>query len=625
MRKLTWLLLIGLAGISCRAKDAPQYSFKFNEKTKVLYVEAFGETWVQQSVPGMEIMAVGWQTPQGTLTLTMLDARQNRIEAKWQLKGSELFCEVRCSSNVAVSYPWPFVRKVPQESDRLLVPVAEGILYPAHNHSIQPYSWLKGNTGYGISLPLFGTIDRKGSGYGCFAEDPDYFEIKVNWTDQWTLTPTWVPGKNEFGARKCRYQFFQKESRDQAGVAIAKWYRSWLKETGYLVPLSKKKPKHGKPEDLVACPQVWVWSDPLETAQFLNSLGIDRALLANVDPKYWTVDRDVLDQIHEMGYLTGKYDNYEDRWPAELAEITECTKGYPEGLIIAKDGKFVPAWQLAGPDGQTYTGAKLCSGYGKQLIKRDLPKELRRLPYSSRFIDVITASELRECFHPEHPHDRTGDRKDRMAILKFSSQQVLTGAEKGTWWSVAACHYLQGILSLNPYPPADDIGNSPAKILDEVNRDYLRFDVGHVYRFPLFELVAHDCVIPTWYWGDGNNKHPGTWREKDLLTILYGGAPMWCFQTIGEMRNYADSLKASYRFVKPALEQIGLAEMASFAVVSRSGALQQTRWANGAVVTVNFGDTAELLTVEGVQVSIPPQGYHLVEAAAPLPWWKRLF
>jgi len=100
---------------------------------------------------------------------------------------------------------------------------------------------------------------------------------------------------------------------------------------------------------------------------------------------------------------------------------------------------------------------------------------------------------------------------------------------------------------------------------------------------------------------------------------------MWCFQTIGEMRNYADSLKASYRFVKPALEQIGLAEMASFAVVSRSGALQQTRWANGAVVTVNFGDTAELLTVEGVQVSIPPQGYHLVEAAAPLPWWKRLF
>ncbi|PIS42754.1 MAG: hypothetical protein COT24_02030 [Candidatus Kerfeldbacteria bacterium CG08_land_8_20_14_0_20_40_16] len=620
--KTTILMVVTLLiATTCVAKNTSAISFGYSDRDGLIYVKVQNETWIQKRIIGTEIVEKGWLN-KNTLLLVFVDQNKNRIEAKWQFKKGELHCEVHCSENVSVSYPWPFIRAETNETDHLLIPVAEGMLYPAHDASLKPYDWLKGNAGYGISLPLFGTVNDAGSGYGFYTEDPDYFEIKVAWINQWTLTPTWVPAENEFGVRKCRYLFFQKESHAQAVVTIAKWYRQWLKEKGYLVPLTKKKAKSARPEELVARPHIWVWSDPLQVAGFLKELGIDRALLANVDPKYWTVNRDILNQIHEMGFLTGRYDNYEDRWPKELSEVTEWTEGYPEGLVLTKYGNTVPAWIMTAPNGKQYTGAKLCSSYGKDLIEKDLTPELKKLPMKTRFIDTMTATELRECFNPNHSHDRTGDRQDRMAILDYSRHQVLTGSEKMTWWGIPVCHYSMGILSLNPYPPADDIGANPSKILDEVKEDYLRFDVGYQYRIPLFELVAHDCVLPTWYWGDGNNKHPATWREKDLFTILYGGIPMWCFSSLEVMANYADSLKSSYNFVKPALEQIGMAEMVSFEVLNKSGTLQQTRWGNGAAVIVNFGAKTDSLAVNGVMISVPPKSYHLV-SATPLPWWKQ--
>lgn len=576
--------------------------FYFDEASGVLSVSFNDITWWQIKPAGAKVINHAWAS-KNVLNLTIAENGKEAM-VQWQFNHwpPELRFKVTSKDNSAIAYPWPFVRET-FRGEELLLPVAEGILYDAEDQSVRPYDWLKGYAGYGTSLPLFGMVNARGDGYGFFTETPDYYELLVSWQGVWTVTPNWQPGENNFGERTGRFRFFQED----AVVKIAKWYRSYLQKGHLFVPLEKKKTKNADPRALVATPQVWVWSDPVQTALFLDSLGIDHALLANVDPKYWTVNKEVIDQLHQMGYLTGKYDNYEDRWPANLSGITEWTEGYPEGLVKTKDGKFVPAWEMTGPDGKSYVGAKLCSAAGKKLIEQDLPDELSQKPYTSRFIDTLPATELRTCFNPLHPQDRSGDRVNRTAILEFSSRYVLTGAEKGTWWAIAPCHYLHGMLSLNPYPPADDIGANPSRPLNEVKPDYLRFDVSPVHRIPFFGMVARDAVLPTWYWGDGNNKHTGTWREKDLFTVLYGGMPMWCFATLDDMRKYAKELKNSYDFVRPGLKAVGLSELVSYKTLTPL--IQQTFWSNGVVITANFSDQTETFVLGGKTIKVPPKSY----------------
>lgn len=631
MKKTAFLLVAMLfLATLCFAGEQPEVSFKYNEEYGVIYVTAFGETWIQKRSIGLEIVETEW-TDKNTLYLAMKDPSGNQIVANWKLRKNELTCEISSLNNLPVKYPYPFIRLRSDQSDFNLVPVAEGILYPAHDQSIEPYQWLKGNAGYGISLPLFGTVSDSGSGYGFYTDNPEYFEIKANWKDQWVLAPYWAPGKEGFGFRKCHYLFFKEASREQGVVKIAKWYRQYLDQRGWLVKLEKKRASNAKPQSLVAAPHIWVWDDPLLVAEFLKSLGIDRALLANCDPiKSWGVDYQKIMKIREMGYLTGKYVNWEDCWEPNpnLPEDTQTDyanqKNWDQGLAKDSKGKHHEAWTVVGTDGEKHTGAKLCSGYYQNEVKSNLSLYLKKYPLQTLFVDIYTGRELEECYSAEHPQDRIDDRHSKQAILKRAGKQVLIGSEKMTWWGIPVCDYSMGILSLNPYPPADDIGWKPSRILDEVKEGYLQFDVGCQYRVPLFELVAHDCVLPSWYWGDGNNKHPATWREKDLFTVLYGGIPMWCFATLEDMEEYANSLAASYQFVKPALEQIGCAEMVSFGVLNPDRTLQQVHWSNGCVVTANFSEVTQQLMVNGEVVTIPPKDYHLIEAE-PESWLTILF
>ena len=76
-------------------------------------------------------------------------------------------------------------------------------------------------------------------------------------------------------------------------------------------------------------------------------------------------------------------------------------------------------------------------------------------------------------------------------------------------------HYFEGMLSLGPYR-VPDAGRDMQRIWDEVPEQVAKFQTGHYYRLPLWELVYHDCVVAQWYWGDYNNKLPAVWDRRDL-------------------------------------------------------------------------------------------------------------
>ncbi len=115
-----------------------------------------------------------------------------------------------------------------------------------------------------------------------------------------------------------------------------------------------------------------------------------------------------------------------------------------------------------------------------------------------------------------------------------------------------------------------------------------KFQVGHKYRLPLWELVYHDCVVAQWYWGDYNNKLPALWDKRDLFNILYGTPPMFMF-TRQVWNQNKERFVQSYEDVCKVARAVGYAEMTSHRFLTPDRNVQQTSFANGTTITVNFG------------------------------------
>ncbi len=151
-------------------------------------------------------------------------------------------------------------------------------------------------------------------------------------------------------------------------------------------------------------------------------------------------------------------------------------------------------------------------------------------------------------------------------------------------------HYFEGMLSLGPYR-VPDAGRAMIEPWHEVPERVAKFQTGHGYRLPLWELVYHECVVAQWYWGDYNNKLPSLWDRRDLLNALYGTPPMFMFND-EIWQKHRDRFVESYQTATPVARATGYTEMLSHRWLTDDRSVQQTRFANGVTVTANFGDRA---------------------------------
>jgi len=179
----------------------------------------------------------------------------------------------------------------------------------------------------------------------------------------------------------------------------------------------------------------------------------------------------------------------------------------------------------------------------------------------------------------------------KMDLLEWLSGEMnlVVGSETGHEAAVPFVHYFEGMLSLRPYR-IPDAGRNMQEILHEIpDAPRVRLQVAHEYRLPLWELVYHDCVAAHWYWGDYNNKMPGFWRKRDLFNALYGTAAMFMFDEEFWRAN-RERFVESYRTACSIARATGYAEMTDHRFLTSDRSVQQTRFADGTVVTVNFGD-----------------------------------
>lgn len=503
-----------------------------------------------------------------------------------------------------LAFPHPFVT---EPGTYLVVPMNEGISYPVEDKTINPMR-LIAYGGHGICMAFWGVTDGK-CGYMAIIETPDDAAIRIRRVDgRLCAAPEWDPQKGRFGyTRRLRYVFLDKAGH----VAICKRYRSYAQNKGLFKSLKQKRKENPDVDLLVGAVNVWCWEkDALAIVREMKSAGIERILWSRRQPP------EVIEAMNQMGgILTSRYDIYQDLMDPEIVKEKLWglhpdwpQAGWPDDLMIDRNGRWRKGWRVKGKDGKMYPCGVLCDRQALKYARRRIAEELRTHPYHCRFIDTTTASPWRQCYHPDHPMTRSDSRHWKMELLRFVSEQMklVTGSETGHDAAVPYVHYFEGMLSLGPYR-VPDAGRNMIKIWDEVPERVAKFQVGHKYRLPLWELVYHDCVVAQWYWGDYNNKLPAVWDKRDLFNILYGTPAMFMFNRQIWKQN-KDRFVQSYRNISAVARAVGYAEMTDHRFLTADRNVQQTTFANGITITVNFGDKPYLLP-DGKRVN--PMGYEV--------------
>ena len=562
------------------------------------------QQWQQQPLGGDLIVKDARQSGPRSLALTVWDVADDlTLSADITLDPVRPEITVRLTGTGTLTqplaFPPPFVSR---PGTALVLPMNEGILYPVADASIPPIT-LTTYSGHGLCMPWFGAVDpRTGAGVQTIIRTPDDAQVEFTRRPGGTLyaQPGWQASRGAFAyPRSLTYVF----SASGGYVAQAKRYRAYAQTIGLFRTLAQKRRLNPNITLLAGAVDVWNWDmDKVALCREMKTLGMDRVLWSSGGSPAEVA------QINALGYLTSRYDIYQDVWPAD-APPNLHHEGWPDDLVRLRDGSMMLGWADRGtkPDGTeaVYQGGVVNSERGLARARQTIPADLAATPYRCRFLDTTTASPWREDYSPNHPLTRTEDRHYKMALLAFCAQdsRQVVGTETGIDPSVPYADYYEGMLSLGPYRLPDSGYTMMA--YKTPTPDFLKFQTGHFYRIPLWELVYHECVVANWYWGDATNKEPEVWPRRDLFNLLYGTPPLFLFDRAGWGTNKAHFAQ-TYRTVCPLVRRLSDSEMLSHAFLTPDHAVQQTRWSSGTAVTVNFGAASYRLPDHS---ELPPGGW----------------
>ncbi len=535
-----------------------------------------------EATSGKTIAAEFWDIPNDlhSRMVATLHSEKPELKMVFQAEGS---------MPADMTFPQPFLSP---PGSWLVVPLNEGILYPADDASISPMR-LVTYGGHGICMPWYGVVNpATGASLMSILDTPDDASVDIVRPSNGNLMirPIWEPSRGSFRyERSLKYVLF-----DQGGyVSLAKRYREEARDKQLFKSLREKSLENPSVDLLIGAANIWNWDmDKVALCREMKNLGMDRIL--------WSAGGSFseIDSINQMGFLTSRYDIYQDVWPPD-APSGLPKEGWPDDLVLLPNGDWMRGWAdyEKNSDGtvKIWEGGVICSTRQAPRARARISEELKTIPYHCRFIDTTTASPWRECYNPAHPLNRSEDRQHKMELLDVTSREMslVTGTETGIDPSVPFVHYFEGMLSLGPYRLPD----AGRDMLDykAPTPEFLKFQVGHYYRIPLWELVYHDCTVSTWYWGDYNNKVPEVWNRRDLFNILYATPPMYMFAQ-STWQDQKSRFASSYQAICPLVRRLGYEEMTSHEFLSDDHSVQRTRWRNGMEVFVNFGDSDYRLT-----------------------------
>jgi hypothetical protein len=546
------------------------------------------------------------------------DKRPTTVRVAMRLAGEgDLAVEADVADRNAALKPFVFLDPLVTDSDAAALVVADysnGHLYPANTNKPARASFSLSR----MDMPWIGVCDTtRGTGYMIIVETSDDGSLacpsfKVAGRDFAAPEIHWGPSKGTFAyPRKLIYHFAPRGGY----VAMAKRYRAYAAQQGLLVSLSEKVKKNPNLERLFGAPDVW-GDATLRFAREAKAAGVDKMLI------HGRAAPEDMKAINDLGYLTSEYDNYTDVLPlATNATPDSSHDRIPESVVLKADNQRMTAWITFDKKVQYM---KRCPSLWVETAKQVVPKLLSTRPYLARFVDVTTAEDLYECYDPAHPLTRGQKRQCGVDLLAFMrSQNLVVGGEHGIWWGVPQQDYIEGMMSggyaswpaghlLHPKTKTDTF-NGPSGGSYGQWEKYETWGIGHATRVPLWELVFHDCVVSTWYWGDASDfllqAAPEVTPKKDAFNVLYGTIPLLWANAEGSWPKHRDVFLRTYRNTCKLHEAVAGTELLSHEWLTPDRAVQRTRFSDGTEVVVNFGEAPYDATVGGKTYRLPQNGW----------------
>ena len=517
----------------------------------------------------------------------------------------------------AIRFLDPFVLDAP----RGVLAVADygnGHLYPL---DLQPFP-RGGFGGDRLDMPWVGMVDMDaGRGYLLLLETSDDSSVsmqKVSGQGGRALVApvvTWQPQKGAFGyARRVLYHFAPRGGY----VALCKRYRDYARQTGILVPFTEKVKKNPNLRRLFGAPDVW-GNASLSFAREARAAGVEKMLIHGRPGS--PAD---MQAIRDLGYLPSEYDNYTDILPPENGKVDSSHDVIPDAAVLHANKERMKAWLTFDKKVQYM---KRCPALWTGAAKQVGDRVLGEWPFLGRFIDVTTAESLYECYDAAHPLTRAGKRECGPALIgSFRDRGLVMGGEHGIWWGVPVLDYIEGMMS-GGYAswPAGHLIHPKTKDQEFPNpwggtqggaagwARYEQWGIGHQWRAPLWELVFHDCIVSTWYWGDASDwlldAAPEMTAKKDAFNILYGTIPLLWADGGGSWRKERAVFLRTYRNTCKLHEALATAELVGHEFVTPDHAVQRTRFSDGTVCVVNFGEKPARATMANKEYLLPRNGW----------------
>ena len=510
----------------------------------------------------------------------------------------ELTVSVSCQGDFArdLGYPFPFASR---RGDRLIVPVNEGMSFPVEEPEPDGGKGGKGVAAFCgvLSMPFFGCVaGADGSGLMTIFETRDDAVLDYQRTREGLLTARvlWKPQKGRLGYdRRIRLVPFAQGGH----VAMAKRYRTWAKEHGLFKPFVEKVRERPNVDRLFGAVNFWFWrhddAQVFEMIKRLDACGIRRVLWSNdASPKA------VKALSERPDTLVGKYDIYTDvYYPGVMEALGRKGKkglndeAWPADIswASADSNDWRRAWAPKLKDGTFMPTARMCDACAPKHMRRRIAAELKTKPHTSRFIDVTATHAWTECWNPAHPMTRSDNRRANHDCLELVGREfgLVVGSETASDAFADVIDYSEGTLSICKYRVPKS-GRDVEVIWDDVPALTAKYQVGEAYRLPLWELVYHDSVCAHWYWGDYQNKLPALWEKRDLFNVLYGTAPMFMVTSVEKFDADRDRFVRSYRMISPVARATATSEMTDHRYLSADRSVQETAFANGVRVRVDF-------------------------------------
>ena len=417
----------------------------------------------------------------------------------------------------------------------------------------------------------------------------------------------WYPAKGLWArSRKGRLSFFAKGGH----VTACKNYREMAQEQGLVRTFAEKAKE--KPDVRKLFGAVNWWGGSTTFALEAKAVGMTHGLL-NGRP-----NPESMAEVVAQGWLVGEYDNYEDINDSEV--IDRAKAPVKTHAVVKADGEFMTAWVTRDKDMKPiHTYMKQCTGVMTKNARIIIPKVLATYPYNTRFLDVTTATGLKECYSPLHPCDRKQDQANREALCAYVGDELglVAGGEHGRYYDVRFLDYHEGMMGGGCYSwPAGYLRDIKSR--EEIGERYLKFGIDPAHRVPMFELVFHDCVVNYWYWGATNDYlhqfAPEITDRKTAMNVLYGTPPMmWVYRHGLHWSKPEDRqlMIEIYQQTCKLHEVIADQEMVSHEFLTPDRQVQRSTFADGTVCTVNFGDATYKATTDEREFSLGTNDFYV--------------